>query len=212
MAMNLNLFSTPLSHQAGKYPALANRVTDLILNYQKDEHRNPNSPQTMHDGLFESRFDFLKWEMPVVQELKETLLNDLFYFLLQVSGLTKEQLQGIRFDYESWFHVANNGAYFQPHTHPNHAWSMVFCASAGDFQPENAHESGKLLFLDPRLGAAMYLDQSNKEMHRPYSFNGFKVTLEPGSVVIFPSYLQHAVEPYRGSKPRITVATNFRFF
>ena len=57
----------------------------------------------------------------------------------------------------------------------------------------------------------MYLDPANKDLKRDYSFNGIKIKYKKANMLIFPSYLQHSVEPYLGNKYRITVPVNFRF-
>ena len=207
-----HFFATPIHHAEGKYAAIADSLYQFIVANTDEAKRNPNSPQTMHEHLFESRFDFLKWDHPLVKNLKDAFINELFHFLINETHYTQQDLSQLKFDYESWFHVSNKGAYFQSHTHPNHSWSMVYCVSPGDAEPQSPHEAGKLLFIDPRVTASMYLDPANINLKRATSFNGYKITMKPGSMLIFPSFLQHSVEPYNGEKQRITVAANFRFF
>ena len=58
----------------------------------------------------------------------------------------------------------------------------------------------------------MYLDPTNRHMRRDFSFDGIRFRLPPDELCIFPSYLQHSVEPYTGENPRITIAANFSFW
>jgi len=37
------------------------------------------------------------------------------------------------------------------------------------------------------------------------------LTPKPGMMILFPSWLSHAVTPYRGTRPRISVAFNFSY-
>ena len=205
-------FTSPILYEETDAHALCDQLNTLILNHVDEKNRIERPPQAAHPDLFESNFDFLNWTQPEVQQLKSLMLKYLLSFLQEVNQFSKEQLSRLRFNYESWFHVAQNGGYFQTHTHPNHSWSMVFCINPGDEEPENDFEAGKMLILDPRMNAAMCLDPANRDLKREYSFNGFKLHYKKGTVLIFPSYLQHSVEPYRGKEPRITVAANFRFF
>lgn len=205
-------FTTPVLYEQTEAHDLCDRLNALILSHMEEKNRIEQPPQSAHPDLFESNFDFLNWPQPEVQQLKSMMLKYLLSLIQEVNQLSREQLAQLRFVYESWFHVARNGGYFQTHTHPNHSWSIVFCVNPGDAEPENAFEAGKMLMLDPRLNASMFLDPANKDMKREYSFNGFKLQYQKGSILIFPSYLQHSVEPYRGHEPRITVAANFRFF
>jgi uncharacterized protein (TIGR02466 family) len=38
---------------------------------------------------------------------------------------------------------------------------------------------------------------------------GETITPEAGTMILFPSWLVHAVMPYRGTRPRISIAFNF---
>ncbi|WP_395374185.1 putative 2OG-Fe(II) oxygenase [Marinicella sp. W31] len=205
-------FTTPIMHEQTDAQTLCDHLHALIVSHMEEKNRIEKPPQSAHPDLFESNFDFLNWPQPEVQQLKSMMLKYLFGFLQEVNQFSREQMAQLRFRFESWFHVARNGGYFQTHTHPNHAWSMVFCVNPGDEQPANDFEAGKMLLMDPRLNAAMYLDPANKDMKREYSFNGLKLHYKKGTILIFPSYLQHSVEPYRGEESRITVAANFSFF
>jgi hypothetical protein len=70
--------------------------------------------------------------------------------------------------------------------------------------------AGHVMFTDPRQTNA-YLDPGNNDMRRDMSFNAIRLRLKPAELMIFPSYLYHAVEPYVGNRPRITIAANFWF-
>ena len=54
----------------------------------------------------------------------------------------------------------------------------------------------------PRPGAEMYQIRRRRTQHN--------VVPQSGDVVVFPSYLRHAVFPYRGGGERISVAFNAR--
>lgn len=204
-------FSTPFLHSNIQDPKFCDDLYDFILSSMHEDNKIKDAPQGAHPDLFESEFDFLNWNQPQTNTLKQLMLKYLFEFIKGVNDFSEVQLKKIRFVHESWFHVAKQGGFFQNHTHPNHSWSMVLCVNPGKSNENNEFEQGKLVFWDPRGNASMFLDEANGRMKRPYSFSGFKVQPSKGSVIIFPSYLQHAVEPYRGEEYRVTVAANFRF-
>ena len=65
--------------------------------------------------------------------------------------------------------------------------------------------------FDPRLGASMYLDPGNAKLVHPFAFQLINLRLSAGHLVLFPSFLQHEVAPYAGTRERITVAFNVAF-
>ena len=204
-------FATPFLHEETDSDELCHKLESYIVDSINDKNKIQNAPQSSHPDLFESNFNFLNWNHEITNNLKKLILEYLLKFIQQVNNLSQDQLQKLRFHHESWFHVVKSGGYFQAHTHPNHSWSVVFCVNPGDVNNENEFEAGKLMFVDPRINASMFLDPANSQLNREYSFNGFKIKPKKGSIIIFPSYLQHSVEPYYGDKNRITVAANFRF-
>ena len=64
--------------------------------------------------------------------------------------------------------------------------------------------SGRLTFINPHLPAAMYMDMALMNMRPPYGMGPLNLRLEPGELVIFPSWLLHQVLPYEGDTLRIT--------
>jgi uncharacterized protein (TIGR02466 family) len=102
-----------------------------------------------------------------------------------------------------WANLFTRGVYFNPHIHPDAAWSGVYYIDAGD---SGGDAGGALMFGDPRAGAGMVLGDSNRfdsassAEHRPRT----------GELLIFPSWLLHWVTPYQSDRPRISVSFNAR--
>jgi uncharacterized protein (TIGR02466 family) len=98
----------------------------------------------------------------------------------------------------------NHGNEF--HTHPGAYWSGTYYVDDGGLG-EDASLGGEFEMQDPRgmyaplLGFAVPGGQSAgaSELIRPHA----------GQLVLFPSWLPHAVRPYRGDRERISVAFNF---
>ena len=205
------VFATPFYRAKAGLKDELSRLVEFFCAREKDEFRHKDSPQTAHKALFESSFDLFSWNDPEVQTLKQALYSHLMRFLAETSGFDQQTLGTLRFKNESWYHITHAGGYFQPHNHPLASWSMIYCVDPGDKEVDDERESGCVYFSDPRQGASMFLDPANRHMNRTYSFDAVRFRPEADNVIIFPSYLHHMVEPYKGDRPRITVAANFWF-
>jgi hypothetical protein len=73
-------------------------------------------------------------------------------------------------------------------------WSGCYYVTIGDPDPQPAH-NGWIEFQDPRPANI----HGHKEKVRP----------EPGLLLLFPAWLNHYVNPYRGRGERISIAFNF---
>lgn len=104
--------------------------------------------------------------------------------------------------FESWANVYRAGDYSMPHSHPRAAASVVYVLDAGDPDPADPL-SGQFAVLDPRYRDCCQ-DQPN------YLTNPIMPKLPAGSMLLFPGWLVHGVNPYTGNRPRITFTWNFR--
>lgn len=101
----------------------------------------------------------------------------------------------------AWANLNLAGDWNNLHFHSGSTWSGSYYVAAGDPAPADRPGSGRLVFLDPLLAAQMsFFPKILPEFH--------EVTPEPGLMVLFPSYLQHLVQPYLGRQPRISIAFN----
>lgn len=183
----------------------------IILDAEKNFKPKDDSPQPLHKDVYESEFDFLNKPEKAVLELKQLMHRRLAGAIMATTNVDQSSLLKFKITCESWFHVTRNGGYVRSHHHPQHSWSAIYCVDQGDPTPEYSHDAGHLLFFDPRNNAGMFLDMANSEMLPDLNFHAMRFRPRNGELILFPSYVWHAVEPYRGKKPRITVAANFRF-
>ena len=100
----------------------------------------------------------------------------------------------------SWANVYRSGDYCMPHSQLRSTASVVYCLDPGDEDPEDAH-SGRFCFVDPRLHNCC--QEQDGCMTAP-----FLPGMTAGTMIIFPSQLVHAVNPYTGKRPRITLSWN----
>jgi len=202
-------FATPFYRVNEEDGVLAADITRCCLNMQTEEFEKPDPPQGKIPGVFESNFNFLDHSSGRIQDLRLLIQKHLVSFLAVINDSKPEEIANYRMGYHSWFHITTRGGYFRAHTHPLASWSVVYCASRGDDEPHQPHNMGDIVFYDPRVNAAMFLDPTNRAMRRELSFNSFKITPRSGDLLIFPSFITHFVEPYQGEQPRVTVAANY---
>ncbi len=208
----IHAFATPMGLARLPDPEKLNReLRQLFLERESrgDLYANPEPRVKRNATLFESRFDLFDWPESCVRELKSFCLGQLYQMFQSLNGFEQEQLQHMQYGMESWFHITRGGGYFAAHNHPNHSWSGVYCVQHDGDDP--ASDSGKLCFLNPNLASNMYVDAANVRFRRPFSGAPLMFRLQPGQLVLFPSWLLHEVMPYHGDTERITVAFNARF-
>lgn len=100
----------------------------------------------------------------------------------------------------SWANVYRAGEYCMPHSHMRATASIVYFVDSGDDDPDDPL-GGRFYFADPRLPACC--KQEPDKMTSPQ----FPDT-RPGTMVIFPGQVIHSVNPYHGTRPRITMSWN----
>ena len=208
----IHAFATPIGVTHLPNPEGLNaRLRELFLQRETkgDLYANPEPRVKRNKTLFESRFDLFEWPEACVQELRSFCIGQLYQMFQSLNGYDTQQLQQMHFALESWFHVTRGGGYFAAHNHPNHSWSGVYCVKHDGDEEES--DSGKLCFINPNLASNMYVDAANVRMKRPFSGAPLMLRLQPGQLVLFPSWLLHEVMPYEGTTERITVAFNARF-
>jgi hypothetical protein len=100
----------------------------------------------------------------------------------------------------AWANVYGSGDYAVAHSHIRSRGSVVYMLDDG--APDGTDpQAGLFMIIDPRFAPCCKI--------RPeYMTNPFCPTLEPGSMIAFPSSLVHAVNPHGGARPRITFAWN----
>jgi uncharacterized protein (TIGR02466 family) len=124
-----------------------------------------------------------------------------------VEGLAQEKGQGLpamRIGIHAWAMVMRNGNYTIPHDHSEVHWATVYYADAGDGDEGADPASGLLALVDPRHGG------------RPMpglDLLGATFTSRPqtGRLLVFPGWLLHYVNVYRGQRPRVAVSCNVTF-
>jgi uncharacterized protein (TIGR02466 family) len=100
----------------------------------------------------------------------------------------------------AWANVAEEGNFQEYHTHDGSVFSAVY-------YPRVPNGSGNILFEDPKLPDMLPISNISERNDLSY----FKIGYEPeeGMLLIFRSYLRHAVRAGTNKEPRISFALNF---
>jgi uncharacterized protein (TIGR02466 family) len=205
------LFPLPFAFDRHPAPERLNAaLRTLFLEREGDAFANPSPYTERNTALFESRFDLFRWPEPEIGELREYCLSRVLQVVQQLNGHPPELMRRLRLSVESWFHVTRRNGWFGVHNHPNASWSGVYCVDGGT-PDAGAEDSGKLTFLHPFAQSAMHTDHGNEALRPPFNVQHVGYVLEPGQLVLFPSWLLHLVTPFAGEGTRITVAFNCAF-
>jgi uncharacterized protein (TIGR02466 family) len=113
--------------------------------------------------------------------------------------------------FDCWINANILGGFNPPHIHPGQTYSGVYYISI----PKN---SGFIHFTDPRP-TPIYCtpdlkskDNSNIFANsNPYDCRVFSYEPKEGSVIIFPSWLTHYVDPNKSNSTRLSLAFNIKY-
>ena len=101
-----------------------------------------------------------------------------------------------------WANINYPGGYNRPHLHPNSLFSGVYWIKA----PE---KSGNLMLYEPRQGAQCTMPNRKKGKVPPELWREVHYQPKAGTVVMFPAWLWHEVQPNKSNDIRISVSFNF---
>lgn len=200
----LQLFPTPVA--IAKLPrseAVNQDLKRIIL------ERSAGNAGTQHSNLggWQSSWDFQDWGGPSLQRVIDAARN-------LADSMTVDRQSGIpakvQWRINCWANVNRSGHGNEFHTHPGAFWSSTYYVDDGGIGEDPAL-GGEFEIQDPRgVMPAMYAPMLTFPGPDGTSL-GATQTLSPsdGLMILFPSWLQHAVRPYRGHRERISIALNF---
>ena len=166
-----------------------------MLSYIKDlQNKDPQGIIKSNFNGWHSKNFNLKEDIPAkfissISKNINTALNDMGWDL-------KSQFIKIT---NMWSIINEEGAFNQKHHHSNSDISAAYYVSAYD-------ECGDIVFYDPRP-ARVYKNPIAKS---PNKLNATINSIKPhnGLLVLFPSYLEHSVNPNLSNKKRVVISFN----
>lgn len=101
---------------------------------------------------------------------------------------------------DCWANVYRQSEFIGPHSHRRTEVSVVYHLTPPD-EEDRDQFNGALGICDPRVTRCCPTKQGlvTSQVFPP---------LEPGTMVLFPSFVTHYVTPHRGTQPRISLAWN----
>jgi len=171
-------------------------------------HRRETHPSldASNNGGWHSTRDLLDWGGPHAHDLIARARSAVTQLTCDRDGKAIKP----KWIVEAWANVNQPHSSNACHYHPGSFWSACYYVDDGGCL-DNPDFGGEFEMMDPRGAAPM--------MHAPMlKFKGEgglsagsaeTIRPRPGLLFIFPSFLLHAVRPYRGNALRISIAMNF---
>lgn len=194
----LGLFAVPVALVADLLPA-AQRAE--IRAWVLEERRRDAGLQRSNVGGWHSRADLPTRGVPALDALFEALVAQVRDQHAQVAAEQGTPELAARFVLQAWATVMEAGHFVQVHDHADAHWSMVVYVDAGDDGEETADVGARIAWLNP-VGPHRSMPGVN------LAPTAFELQPRSGMAVIFPGWLRHWVQPYRGTRPRICIAGN----
>lgn len=188
----LKLFSVPLALVDGLVDDATNRsIAQWIL---AEEQRDGGVDRSIVGG-WHSQPDLPIRGVEVLDRLFNAIIEQVRSVHSRLSD--GNELQA-RFMLQAWATVMRHGDYVQVHDHAGAHWSVVYYVDVGD---ADVPESGRISWINP-VGCQRSVPGAELV---PTTF-----ACEPrtGCLAVFPGWLRHSVEPYRGERPRIAISAN----
>lgn len=186
-----NLFPTPVVvSELAEFKALNARLEEVI----RGRRTSDEGVALSNRGGWQSKHDFASWSgkdgQAIIDHARELATSSV-------------QSRGpVNWIIESWANISGPGNFNMPHVHGGSFWSCVYYVKAGE-------GSGAITLHDPRMPML--------RMHAPgVQFTGagpelrYDIKPKPGTMILFPAWLWHSVEPSEGDEDRISIAMNIR--
>lgn len=173
---------------------IANQALLQLLMMQ-DEAQPGMTTDYRQQNLFEQTHPAIQW---LHQCINKTIADYLSESSVSVS--VKWQLQG-------WANINRKGDYHSLHNHPNSYLSGTYYVNMPE-QPLSARQRddlspGDISFFDPRPQANMTAIAGDPQIDPEH-----RVSPSAGHLLLWPSFLHHAVHPNFAEQPRVSISFN----
>lgn len=195
-------FGTPIVEFDIPDPADLNaELKRVVLEKEKE------GPGRQHSNLggWQSGDDFERWSGSAGRALIETAKS----VAGQMTGDRMGRPVELRWLTNAWANVNRGGHGNEFHTHPGAFWSASYYVEDGGIA-DNPALGGEFEIQDPRgVAPAMLAPHLAFAMPGGASAGASElIRPRPGLLLMFPSWLSHAVRPYKGNDVRISIAIN----
>ena len=185
-------FSTPVwSSKIIDYEVINKEIKEYIFDLQKKDSKGVTKSNFIgwHSHDFDLKDKALKNFIEAIKKNINVVLSDMNW------DLERQDVKIINM----WAIINEEGAFNQKHQHGNSDISAAYYVSASD-------NCGDIVFYDPRP-ATVYKHPISKSANiLNATINSIKP--EEGLLVLFPSYLEHSVNPNNSDTKRIVISFN----
>jgi uncharacterized protein (TIGR02466 family) len=193
-------FPTPFFRH--RWPEVQARPVNAALKAEilARRERSPTA-QVSNVGGWQSEPDIMNWPVPEMAQLSQWINQA--YRMIMGRELGTNDFKS-RYEIAGWANINESGHYNRTHIHSDHHWSGVYYVDCGRPDPK-VSPNGAIEIVDPRSAVGV-LQLPNSQR----ASGIWELQPEPGTMLLFPSWLRHSVLPYFGDGPRISVAFNLR--
>ena len=189
-------FSVPVFHyNIEEHKEINKKLKKIILDWkEKQEGLQVSNVLGWHSNYVESAISFapekINFFTNIIDELQKKICEvEEYKFDLKITSL--------------WAMVNKKYAYNTQHTHPGCHW-------AGVYYVQCPPKCGSLVFKigEPRQSYPQPIYKKQSHELQQHQFTTLRIQPEEGQVVMFPSWLQHEVEPNLSDEDRISISFN----
>jgi uncharacterized protein (TIGR02466 family) len=185
----LNLFSFPLMFKN------LNLNNDKLKDYVLSLKEKNNSQIFSNVGGWHS--PFFNFDNSEILNLCNEVLNGCKQFK-SVMGFETNIEPNIT---NMWSIVNENGHFNRPHVHKTVVWSGAYYIQADG-------DEGDIVFLNPSVNLQYHIENRFKNNYNETTSSIFSIKPETNKLLIFPSWIQHYVNPNLTKKSRIAISFN----
>ncbi|MGH8216612.1 MAG: TIGR02466 family protein, partial [Rhodanobacteraceae bacterium] len=171
-------------------PALRGLLGDWVAAVTRMRAISPEPAGRTNRNGWNSR-DMAVLEQPVFAPLRDAVRAGC------ASALREMGISSTRFALQSWVNLHDRGGFNFLHVHEG-------CLLSGSFYLQVPPGSGPFVFRDPRPGVV----HGYVKGAVPNGYSDIRLAPEAGLLVLFPSWMEHFVEPHASDEPRIAIAFN----
>jgi uncharacterized protein (TIGR02466 family) len=166
------------------------RLRQIVLEMEIKQDGGNNSSNV---GGWHSSPDLMEWDYDEIRDLNRVVLETGADLACSMMPGSYEGDCQIKYYGGCWANLLRHGGYNRIHNHPGAVFSGCYYVSCGE-PVNNPMYNGWIEFQDPRPG----------------NIYGGKERVEPeeGLLLMFPSWLNHFVNPFMGGGERISIAFN----
>lgn len=205
--MNIDfLFETPLIFAEVTGAAELNRA--LAGAIAERRRADPQGVIISNRLGWHSDTEMLEWAGPPAHRLMDQVIAIANNHSEDIGGKGRRRFMWVP---EMWVNVSGKGASNQLHSHAGSFWSAVYYVDDGYDGATDRRFGGELEIEDPRTPM---INMEAPDLRFRSAPNAEPPPLEAlirpanGRLIMFPSWLRHAVKPYFGNGVRISIAMN----